>query len=359
MADIRDCPVKPILLYINRTTKSCMANANKLVNANPINNSSMFVSDSFFITFSMFKMTDLILSITLHEGNTCSADYIELLNRVVRETLSILCTEDDPRDMCNGVVDSTISKTPDNNILIEWTTSSLPLITTQEDRRVFMKNLDCVPTNVTCIDNEMTLHKNVCKHKYLNIWWRCSGQTEIEHMNGIYVETTWDLEPELERDLGIVKCNCIERCPGLHIYHIPQDLLMVDLIRTNKYVTLFASAIMKCHDNTNYDILRTGLDELNKLDDSPLSHTRFYLVNTLKEAIQVRVYLSSKDVPSVILQEFNGTYLVYYHHEDPNLNTSLKPEGLRSLEELDDEVLFDITPNIIGWTSHDNLVGIN
>ena len=288
-----------------------------------------------------------------------SPDYLDILDSVVRATLAVVCVEEDPRKMCYGNITNNVTYGC-SGVTIQWMVDGEALdVQDHKDLKTFLTNLDMVPLNTHLVDNELSVGREVCKHPSLNVWWRCGDVNDMTPlMDGIYVNTTWELDQETVTQCRLKMCKCVERHEGLYVYHIPHSLTLYDILYHGKYVALLVGAIKTHYPAMDVGVIDYTVERWNKYElvydgDIDLSMTDKCVGLTYKQGLQLRSYLSKQEKKSLMIQEFDGTFTVIYVKGECVVNVCNSAFS-RYLVDVGDERCDD---RALGWKSGGGYLG--
>lgn len=238
-----------------------------------------------------------------------SSRYANSLNEIVKETLAGFCTEG-AHSFCDKEIDFARSLSG-KFFKMEWSADGEPLLLSDEQLTRMKKNMAELPIDAVLFDDNSVsggaIHSNLNKR-----WTREMGDEKCVPMDGYYMTTDEPIEQEVLNAYGIKPCNCIKRLPGEHVYCIPYDFSVLSLLKVGKYVSLISSTIIS-YSNLQLSQLEYVLKEAPSIDFGKIkvSDGKY----TVNDALDFRFELTTRNIGSMMVQDFDGTYYVLYNGE--------------------------------------------
>lgn len=258
-----------------------------------------------------------ILSIKIHQKKF-SYEYLNFLTRLVKEILALFCNDAD-YGFCGKEINYS-RKLEGTNYVIQWLCEDTLLKLNEEQVKTVKKLLNEVPYDAVEIDDD-NIHDDLCqKHSILNSTWvSADKQNGCVSMDGYYMALFDDIEQDVVDSLGIKICNCVKRLDHHKVYYIRENLSIMDLFKVKKYVTIISSTILSYLTEMNLDVLNMTVANWNLCDDEAkqmIGDAKIISSKTFDQALTCRIYFTANNVPSLLIQDFNGSYAVLYKSEN-------------------------------------------
>lgn len=292
----------------------------------------------------------MVKILRLHIKGEVGDGYIEVLDDVVKETLTEVCREDDFRNMCHKTPQSSVLFVDNDTAVINWSIDGDPVdVGCDSDYEIFMENFKHVPTTASLVSKELSEGENICKHPKLNVWWSQQGSCEYHdhEMDGKYMVLPFPITTSDE----IKECKCVVRSDNIYVYHTTLTTVK-DILTNGKYVSLLINSQLIDSRESRSWLLDYTVDRWNDLAKSGMYMDSIHSYCDLKltQALQIRKKLSNQGHPSLLTKEFDGTYIVFYSGSPPNMNNLLPLPKI----EMNDLNLDNLR---IGWSSSDEWIG--
>ena len=203
-----------------------------------------------------------------------------------------------------------------------------------------------IPINAHVTTEDISIGDSVCRDSKHDAWWSCE---ECSVMDGKYLVLPFEIDINDRLSEFVKLCShAIHARDDCYVYHVA-DMSIADILSINKHVALLTSLFLRFSPDARYDLIDHTLDMWSDIEgDITMGDYRSL---SMEQALSIRCKLSSERIPSLITQDFDGTYIVFVAVEEgatTNLNTLLP---LPKVE------CHDIDSLRLGWTSNDEWVG--
>lgn len=236
----------------------------------------------------------------------------------------------------------------------------------EEQMKILNDALSYVPANAKSVVSDLSRGSTVGKLQTYGVWW--SSPDYCAEMDGKYMVLPFELDIGGGLEEFVKRCTCAEivKCSTGNcseadkpfVYHV-EDMHISDILRINRYVSLLITMFLRLSPDARHDMIEYTLDKWLDFGGSGNIHIANYNYLSLREAISVRWKLSKRGIPSLLVQDFSGSYSVLRSIDTDDKATEMDVASLYldNSDNIMDSMIDDLDDIAVGWSSNSEWIG--